>query len=302
MKLIEKLVIDGGWLSELFRYLIAGVLVATCMIYLIRLWQGKIDILWRKVEDQGQVHILQVDKSNLEQQVEKLQQEKMELDQKLKEVRLEMMEKDKTIQELQKIFVELDEKYDDETYTTSQIMYTAEEIAAALANEENFHLKRDDIFTNLLDYLVNTIKGYREKNPRVVIHIEHPEKKDRLMHYAHSSGHSHRIREYEPLKDGSAAGRAWRTCTNYYVSDVEDKTYEYDRKVASSKYYRTILCVPLKAGNDPSTRIGVLSITGQPENAYEKIEIDRVVLFASLLYPLVYMDIKKGEVSIHGRT
>jgi hypothetical protein len=46
---------------------------------------------------------------------------------------------------------------------------------------------------------------------------------------------------------------------------------------------------------DESTKIGVLSITGTPVAAYEKIEIERVLLFSSLLYPLVYMDVKRRE-------
>lgn len=300
MKLVEKLLISGGWFSEFLRFLIAGVLLASCIIYLVRLWKGQVDWLGRSTEDPLQLTGLQPAMESLERQVEQLQQEKAQLEEKLQEMQRLVTEKDGMIEELTQLYEELDENYEDETHTMVQVMYTAEEVASALASEENFYLNRDDIFTNLLDYLVNTIRGYREKNPRVAIHIEHPEKKDRLIHFAHSSGHSHRVREYEPLIDGSAAGRAWRTGEIYYVPDIEDEQYEYDRKVASKKYYRSILCVPLKAGNDISTRIGVLSVTGKTVGAYEKIEIERITLFASLLYPLVYLDIKKREVSMHG--
>jgi hypothetical protein len=77
------------------------------------------------------------------------------------------------------------------------------------------------------------------------------------------------------------------------VPDVENQQYEYDRKERSRKVYRTILCIPLKAETANFGPIGILSITGAPVNAYEKIEIERACVFASLLYPLIYMDLKK---------
>ena len=60
------------------------------------------------------------------------------------------------------LYEELDEKYAGETYFMSQIMYTKEEVNLAMANRENFYLNRDDIYKNLFDYLVNTIKGFEK--------------------------------------------------------------------------------------------------------------------------------------------
>ncbi len=297
IKLVEKLLVDGGWFSDFFKIIFAITLVLIAIIYLYRFSTGKSDLLGRSKEEGEQA---KPSVKNLEEQIKQLQTEKLELEKKAESLNEETNRLNQMLNESTQLYEELDEKYADETYFMSQIMYTKEEVNLAMANRENFYLNRDDIYKNLFDYLVNTIKGFREKRPRVVIHVRHPEKPDRLIHYAHSSGHSHRVREYEPLIDESAAGRAWRTNQIYYIPDIEAEHCEYDRKVNNKKYYRSILCVPLKAGDDKSLRIGVLSVTGEPANAYESIEIDRIVLFASLIYPLVYLDVKQKEVSLHG--
>ncbi|MBA4496373.1 GAF domain-containing protein [Paenactinomyces guangxiensis] len=312
LKIAETVDKNTGWFLEFLGYFVAIGLVATFIVHFYRYATGQSDWLGRSTDDNSQITQIQLDsirkdKEEVDRKLVQLETEIQDLLEILKEKEAEIDEKNQelmdTIHEMEALkglYEELDSKYDDETYATSQIMYTVEEVAAALANEGNFKRNRGDIYINLLDYLINTIKGFREKNPRVVIHIKHPERDDVLMHYAHSSGHSHRVKDYHPPIEGSAAGRAWQTNELYYVPDVEDPQYEYHRKEQSNKYYRTILCVPLKAGTDKSTRIGVLSITGKPVDAYEKIEIERVMLFASLLYPLIYMDTKIREVSTYG--
>lgn len=182
----------------------------------------------------------------------------------------------------------------------SQIMYTADEIAAAIADEKKFQANRDDTLKNLLDYLVNTFKNSREKNPRVVIHTIHPTRDDVLAYYAHSSGHSHRVRDYQPPIHGSAAGRAWRTKKIYYIPDIKESDCEFDHNSFLRKEYRTILCIPLRVDIIEFSEIGVMSITGKPVHAYEKVEIERAMLFASMLYPLIYIDLKNRGVLRNG--
>ncbi|SFJ15141.1 GAF domain-containing protein [Thermoflavimicrobium dichotomicum] len=296
LEFFEQLEASGGWFYDFLSYFVAVGLVFLFIIYLLRLWRGEINWLGQKIEDPNIPELSLKEREELESQISKLIQENELL---LKQVNKKdrMIQKlNKEINEIKKLYIELDEKYADETYTMSQIMYTAEEVAAALVDEENFLVNKDDIYDNVLDYLINTLRDYREKNPRIVIHIPHPEKEDVLVHYAHSGGHSHRIKEYEPPIYGSAAGRAWRNNEVYYIPDVEDSQAEYDRKMNSSKQYRSILSVPLSIGQDKSTCIGVLSLTGKPVDAYEKIEIERVVLFSKLLYPLILMDINRKGV------
>lgn len=304
LELIDK---NSTWFFDFFVIILAIGITATLFIHIYRFATGKNDWLGRNLNEgdqNSQMALIQLDtcrKENeeLEKKVLLLENDRQELMELLKEKenRLEQLKaalkKSKEETEILKnLYEELDRKYDDETYTMSQIMYTAEEVAAAIVDQERFRQNRDDIFMNLLDYLVNTLKNFRLKNPRVIIHVKHPEKNDVLKYFAHSSGHSHRVKIYEPPIYGSAAGHAWRTNEVYYVPDVEDPSYEYDMKTHSRKVYRTVLCVPIKAGNYEPTKIGVLTITGAPVNAYEDIEIERATLFASLLYPLIYMDLK----------
>lgn len=318
IKIAEVFDENTGWFLEFMGYFVAIGLVAIFIVHIYRFATGQSDWLGRgedpnleltqiqselnqkeKEELESQVRQCELDKANIEMRVVDLEKE---LKEKEAEIELKNTEIDDWVNEwtaLKQLFEELDEKYDDETYAASQIMYTVEEVALALANQENFQKNKGDIYINLLDYLINTLKGFREKNPRVVIHIKTSEFNDRLIHYAHSSGHSHRVKDFEPAIYGSAAGRAWRTGEIYYIPDVEAPGIEYYNKERPNKYYRTLLCVPLKAGNDPGTKIGVLSITGKPVNAYEKIEIERVILFSSLLYPLIYMDTRMKGVSSH---
>ncbi|MBA4603630.1 GAF domain-containing protein [Thermoactinomyces mirandus] len=308
IKMLELLNENSGWFFDFFVIVVAVGISATLLVHIYRFATGKSDWLGRSLDggDQSsQMALIQLDtcrKENeeLEKKVLLLENDRQELMDLLKEKKNQLEQKKvqltkfkEEIEMLKNLYEELDQKYDDETYTMSQIMYTAEEVAAAIVDQERFRQNRDDIFMNLLDYLVNTLKNFRYKNPRVIIHVKYPEKNDALVHFAHSSGHSHRVKIYEPPIYGSAAGRAWRTNEVYYVPDVEDPSYEYDLKTHSRKVYRTILCVPIKAGNYEPTRIGVLTITGSPVNAYEDIEIERATLFASLLYPLIYIDLNK---------
>lgn len=302
---------NTGWFLDFLVIVVSIGIAATLVIHIYRFATGKSDWMGRSTEEaesSGQMALIQLENCHKENEELKKklvlsENERLELVERLKERDTELEQKKETVlrlteevNTLKELYEELDARYDDETYTMSQIMYTADEIAAAIGDEKRFQANRDDILMNLLDYLVNTLKNFREKNPRVIIHIKHPDKDDVLVHYAHSSGHSHRVREYHPPIYGSAAGRAWRTQKVYYVPDVEDAKYEYDRKEFSRKVYRSILCVPLKAGSIESTEVGVLSITGTPVNAYEKIEIERAMVFASMLYPLIYIDLKNRGV------
>lgn len=306
LELLDK---NSAWFFDFFVIIVAVGISATLLIHIYRFATGKNDWLGRNLDggDQNsQMALIQLDtcrKENegLEKKVLLLENDRQELMDLLKEKenqldqqKAQLAKSKEEIEILKNLYEELDQKYDDETYTMSQIMYTAEEVAAAIVDQKRFRQNRDDIFMNLLDYLVNTLKNFRFKNPRVIIHVKHPEKNDVLAYFAHSSGHSHRVKIYEPPIHGSAAGHAWRTNEVYYVPDVENQSYEYDLKTHSRKVYRSILCVPIKAGNYEPTKIGVLSITGAPVNAYEDIEIERATLFASLLYPLIYIDLNYG--------
>lgn len=268
------------------------------LIYVIRLWNGEINWLGKSpgsgseeaateqaetpaVEEKQIMTATKILKEELETALEELSKEKEEA------------------KMLKQLYDELDEKYDDETYATSQILYAASEVAAAIADMESFYKHRDDVYDNLMDYVINTLKGFREKNPRIVIHVRDPKKGDRLTHFTHSSGFTHRVKEYQPPIYGSAAGRAWRTREMYYISDVELPDYEYERKESSARDYRTLVCIPIIAGMEKDTCIGVISLTGKPVHAYEKIELERVVLFSQILYPLIWMDQQGLEVSDH---
>ncbi|MFC7442501.1 GAF domain-containing protein [Laceyella putida] len=314
IKLAEIFDKSSGWFLDFLAYIVAIGLVAMLVIHIYRFATGKNDWMGRSLDEMdqgGQMALIQLERcreenEELEKKVVLLEQERQDLLELVKE-KEGMIEKQKKslvkmsqeIKTLKELYEELDNRYDDETYTMSQIMYAADEIAAALVEEKHFRQNRDDIFMNLLDYLVNTFKDFREKNPRVIIHVKHPEE-DVLVHYAHSSGHSHRVKLYQPPIMGSSAGVSYRTNEVYYVPDVESVEYEYDRKELSRKVYRSILCVPIKAGTLEGKTIGVLSITGMPVNAYEKIEIERAMLFASLIYPLIYIDLRKRKESENG--
>lgn len=302
---------NTGWFLDFLVIVVSIGIASTLVIHIYRFATGKSDWMGRSTEEKEpneQMALIQLEnchKENeeLEKKLVLAENERIKLAERLNELDTNLQQKKETILRLteevhmlKELYEELDARYDDETYTMSQIMYTADEIAAAIADEKRFQANRDDILMNLLDYLVNTFKNFREKNPRVVIHTIHPTRKDVLIHYAHSSGHSHRVREYQPPIFGSAAGRAWRTQNVYYIPDIEDPKYEYDRKEFSRKVYRSILCIPLRAGTIRFTDIGVLSITGTPIHAYEKIEIERAMVFASMLYPLIYFDLKNRGV------
>lgn len=280
---------SGGWFYDFLSYLVAGTLILLVMIYFYRLSKGNIDWFGRNITDEALTQESEKIKADLLEQLTVVKNENQQ------HVTL-IQEQSQKLKELQDLFTELDSKYDDETYFTSQVMYTAQEIAAAIADTTEFEQNRDDTFDHLLDYLINGLKGFREKNPRIVIHIKHPTSTERLSHYVHSSGHSPRVKEYEPMIDGSAAGRCWRTNQIYYIPDTEQKEIEYERKEQVTKYYRTLLCIPIHAGTDKSKRIGVLSLTGKGIHAYEQIEVERAVLFSYLLYPLIYMDLKNRGV------
>lgn len=314
IKLAETFDQSSGWFLDFLVIIVAVGLVAMLAIHLYRYATGKNDWMGRKIDEtdqNGQMVLIQLERcreenEELEKKIVLLEQERKDLLELVKEKEAEIEKRKKRLvkmsQEmniLKQLYEELDSRYDDETYTMSQIMYAADEIAAALVEEEHFRQNRDDIFMNLLDYLVNTFKDFRDKNPRVIIHVKHPEK-DVLVHYAHSSGHSHRVKLYQPPIMGSSAGMAYRKNEVYYVPDVEEMQYEYDRKELSRKVYRTILCVPIKAGTLEGKTIGVLSITGTPVDAYEKIEIERAILFASLIYPLIYIDLNKRREKENG--
>lgn len=280
---------NGGWFYDFLSYLVAGTLMVLVLIYFFRLAKGDVDWFGRKIIDELAVEESEKLKAELQEQLTLV---KSENEQHI----LVIQEQTKKLKELQDLFTELDSKYDDETYFTSQVMYAAQEIAAAIADTTEFEQNRDDTFDYLLDYLINSLKGFREKNPRIVIHVKHPNSTERLSHYVHSSGHSPRVKEYEPIIDGSAAGRCWRTNKIYYIPDTEEDQIEYEKVDQVTKYYRTLLCIPIHAGPDKSKRIGVMSLTGREVHAYEQIEIERAVLFSYLLYPLIYSDLKNRGV------
>lgn len=289
--LLDKLDASVGWFFDFLSYFFAAVLILVFLVYLVKLWRKEINWL-------GQPILPELENVQHEDNTELLKINAI-LTKELEEAMTELAKAKKEVETLHSLCQELDQKYDDETYTISQIMYTASEVAAAMYDLDNFFENRDDIYDNLLDYLINTLRGFREKNPRIVIHTKHPSKEGHLIHFAHSSGYTHRVKEYTPPIHGSAAGRAWRTQDVYYLPDVESDEYEYERKPKSSRIYRTLLCVPINVGTEFNSCIGVLSLTGTPVNAYEKIEIERVVLFSKLLYPLILTDLRKREVKTH---
>ncbi|MDQ0417024.1 GAF domain-containing protein [Croceifilum oryzae] len=283
---------NGGWFFDFLSFLVAGTLAVIVLIYFYRLARGDIDWFGRKIIDQESIEETEKIKMELQEQLTVVKSENAQYTQVIQE-------QSKKLTEIQNLFTELDSKYDDETYFTSQVMYAAQEVAAAIAATNEFEGNRDDTFDYLLDYLINSLKGFREKNPRIVIHVQHSKSTEKLSHYVHSSGHSPRVKEYEPIIDGSAAGRCWRTNKIYYIPDTEQDSIEYERIELVTKQYRSLLCIPIHAGPDKSKRIGVMSLTGREVHAYEQIEIERAVLFSYLLYPLIYTDLK-NRGALHG--
>lgn len=286
--LFEELDKSGGWFFQFLSYFVAGVLITVFLVYLIRLWKGEINWLGQPTQELAEGE----GTTELDTNHEFLRKE-------LESVTEQLAQAQKEAHILKRLYDELDQKYDDETYSTSQIMYAASEVALALYDQPNFLKNRDDVYDNLLDYLINTLKGFREKNPRIVIHVKHPTREGFLVHFTHSSGFTHRVKEYMPPIYGSAAGRAWRSQDLYFIPDVESTEYEYERKARSTRTYRTLITVPISAGTEPDSCIGVLSLTGTPVNAYEKIELERVVLFSKLLFPLILTEVRDREVNNH---
>ncbi|WP_044639926.1 GAF domain-containing protein [Risungbinella massiliensis] len=286
--LFEKLDKSGGWFFQFLSYFFAGVLITVFVVYVIRLWKGEINWLGQPTQEL-------IEGEGTSELVASHELLRKELEAATEQLALAQEE----AQMLKSLYDELDQKYDDETYSTSQIMYAASEVSLALYDQPNFLKNRDDVYDNLLDYLINTLKDFREKSPRIVIHVKHPNQEGLLVHFTHSSGFTHRVKEYMPPIFGSAAGRAWRTQDLYYIPDVESSEYEYERKARSSRAYRTLVSVPISAGTEPDSCIGVLSLTGTPVNAYEKIELERVVLFTKLLFPLILTEVRNPEVNNH---
>jgi hypothetical protein len=204
LEFFEQLEESVGWFYSFLSYFVSVGLVLLFIIYVIRLWQGKVNWFGSRKDCPSEQDPAPQEGVELEKLVEQLQQECKELHQAIQE-------KEKEIAEIKKLYIELDRCYADETYTMSQIMYAADEVASALVLGEDFYLHKDDIFDHLLDYIINVLKNFREKQPCIVIHVPHPLLADRLIHYAHSSGFGHQVKQYEPSIFGSAAGRAFRS-------------------------------------------------------------------------------------------
>ena len=79
IKLVEKLLVDGGWFSDFFKIIFAITLVLIAIIYLYRFSTGKSDLLGRSKEEGEQA---KPSVKNLEEQIKQLQTEKLELEKK----------------------------------------------------------------------------------------------------------------------------------------------------------------------------------------------------------------------------
>ncbi|WP_124727414.1 GAF domain-containing protein [Staphylospora marina] len=313
LKLLDRFDQSSGWFMDFLALVMAAAVVAMLGIHIHRFATGKTDWLGRTPQEEdasGQVALMQLEvcrneNEDLKKQLALSLAENQDLLRLLKEFEQEtetlknrLETSDKKVAALKELYEELDRRFADETYTMTQIMYAMDEINLAVSNPEYFERNRVDVCMNILDYLINTIKDFRSKQPRVTIHVRHPDRDDVLIHYAHSTGHNHWVKRYQPPVDGSAAGKAWRTGTPVYIPDVNEPGVEYHRKEHSQRLYRSILSVPIIAGNELSTRIAVLTMTGAPVDAFDKTEMERVLLFASLLYPLIHMDLgRRGEMN-----
>lgn len=306
-KLLEMLFHQGGWFTQFFQYFVSAGLVILFLLYIYQYATGKTDFLGRPREQQQdpsasilRLEHLQLVKDELEEKVTLLEKERHDLMEEMKEINdqneaLENQYKqlNEELKRFQQENQKLEENLQNEIYTFTQIMAAVNEVISAIVYWENFQQNRDDIYMNILDSMIGTMTKFRLKDPRVVIHVSHPLNENYFCHFAHSSSHTHRVKQYEPPKHGSAAGRAWRTNQVYYVPDVTSDKYEYERKEGSRKLYRTILCIPLMIGDDEKTKLGVLSMTGYTPDAYSERDMETVILFTKLLYPLVYWELKR---------
>ncbi|SHE38085.1 GAF domain-containing protein [Seinonella peptonophila] len=299
---------DGSWFAEFFKYFVSIALVTLFILFAYQYATGKTDVMGRPQDGDEtpasiyRIETLQRIKDELEEKVVLLERERKELTTELvnvnrhyKDQQSKNKELEQTLRLVKKSNETLKKEIDNEMYVFLQIMGAVDEIAAAIANWSNFLKNRDDIYVNILDYMISTMKDFRKKDPRIVLHVEHPKYEDRFIHFAHSSSHTHRVKQFEPLKHGSAAGYSWRENQVYYVPDVNDDSYDYQRKSQSRRHYRTVLCVPLSIGNDDETKIGVLSVTGYTMDAYTDKDIETVILFVHLIYPLVWLELKENK-------
>lgn len=303
-KLLDVLFHQGGWFTQFFQYFVSTGLVILFLLYIYQYATGKTDFLGRPREQQDatasifRLEHLQMIKDELEEKVALLEKERRDLLKEIKEINHEyeiLGDQYKQLEEELKRYKRENEKLEEnlhnEIYTFTEIMAAVNEVISAIVYWENFQQNRDDIYMNILDSMIGTMTKFRLKDPRVVIHVSHPVNENYFCHFAHSSSHTHRVKQYEPPKHGSAAGRAWRTNQVYYVPDVTSDKYEYERKEGSRKLYRTILCIPLIIGDDEKTKLGVLSMTGYTPDAYSDRDMETVILFTKLLYPLVYLEL-----------
>ncbi|MBD1371509.1 GAF domain-containing protein [Hazenella sp. IB182357] len=302
--LLEK---SNSWFLEYLGYLVAVSLAVLIAIHLYRFYKGENDWLGNPLGDQQQggnptaeIELLRKEYLDLEKKFSQLETENWSIKENLQMQSDVILQKKKQLQELgskyhtlKELYKALDKKYEDETYTISQIMYTADEMAIAIQDEKAFIENRIDIYRNLLDYLTNTLKDFRDKNPRVIVYVKTKHQDDKLIYLAHSSGHSHQVKEYSPPIEGSAVGIAWRNGEVNYIPNMMECNCEYDKQEALDENYKSLLCVPLKAGIHTPRKIGVLSLAGTLQDSFDKTEIERVLLFSSLLFPLVYIDLKR---------
>jgi hypothetical protein len=169
LKIAELFDRNSGWFINFLVYVVAVGIVATLVIHLVRFAKGKVDWLGRVIEEQNpsatqmvqiQLELCRKEHEELELKLLRAETERAELMKQLKVKEEELIEKEQKLAELiqeldvlKGLYEELDARYDDETYTTSQIMYTADEIAIAIADSVLFEENRDDIYMNLLPHL-----------------------------------------------------------------------------------------------------------------------------------------------------
>lgn len=291
---------ENEWFLRYLSWVLMLAIAMGLAIHLYRFAKGKINI-WGKSMNQcrvenilkNQLLDLQKDKKIIEDILSDCKRETLSLEEELLEKTKTIKESKEHIQKLESLYEEVDAKYNDETYVTSQIMFTAEEVSYAISNIDDFNENRADVYKNLLDYLVNMMGEFRETSPRIVMFIPDPNDETRLKHYTHSSGYPHHISKYTPPVYGSAAGKAWRKNQPYYIPDITQGEHEFEfKKNIEDIKNLTLFCAPIKAGTNPCANLGVLCISGKPANAFDQTEIERVLLFTSIIYPLMYVDVK----------
>jgi hypothetical protein len=209
---------------------------------------------------------------------------------------------DETLKEALLLIDEQDGILKENTHTINQAMNAYKWVSWCFCHFEGFLEEPEGIYQTIMDCLISTIKHHRDLNPRMAIWVENEEEPGMLKCLA-AYRHSPQVKQRRPRIHESSAGLAWLTKKEYYVPDTYDPQYVFERyEYREDPEFRSLLCVPILCEKGKETvRIGVLSITGIPKDAYNeenpesKAVRDRVTLWSGILFPLIYRHLEEIE-------